>query len=265
MNSSDIYGNPSLRISIKNANAMHRLFKEAPLNFINTINHWLYSERKIFIGNKSHDGTVRRQLKKLKHPGSGPFKRPGGWAKNVINAFFGRIGGVHPNATMTMGIGSKKINKPFFRGLEKMEGSYSGDRSIKSSKYMPLPVSKNIEKYLGGRAGGEYMQAIRKFHDYADAGKLIPIKRGNNLLWFLNNFNRYSGTETRYSQGSKKGQFKKDALVFIGRKSVTLNPRFEFQSLWETRKPAAIKHAYRLIRETLRGLDKGYVKKMSEV
>ncbi len=124
---------------------------------------------------------------------------------------------------------------------------------------MLLPGRKNIEKYLGGRAGGEYMQAIRKFHEYADAGKLVPIKSGGNILWFLKDFDTYKNSAGQYQRGKRAGQYKSKALVFIGRKSVKLKPHFDFVGMWETRKPVAMKHGVRLINEAVRGMNMGKI------
>ncbi len=111
----------SLKMEIKGEEQLKQLFQKAPFVFRGAIRHWLSSERKMFVGNKVTEGKFSKKLLRLKHSGTGPFKRGGTWEPKLVHAFKGYLSGDKAETmVMTMGIGSRRINKPFFRGIEKM-------------------------------------------------------------------------------------------------------------------------------------------------
>jgi hypothetical protein len=167
----------------------------------------------------------------------------------VVHAFKGRLENYNSLRgdllEMRMGLRSNtRKGSRYFEGLEMMEKSYSGNRSIHSSKYMPIPLYKNINN-----AGfDEDYELI----DMMNAGKLAMVKRRDRLYYYLRG--QY------YSTGKKEGEYKRKALMFLGVKKISLKPRFDFYGAWNDHKPSAINHGARLIKECVRGLELGYVK-----
>lgn len=236
---------------IGNEKEVRQLLAGAPGAFRNAFRILLYQERKRYIGNKKKDGKFRKQLLRKRLNGRGPFGRKGTWPKNVAKAFKGYVFNKKTldNMTLRMGAGLNNPSK-FMLGLRKMDEAYKGSRSITSSKQMPIPLYRNIKKVYSG-------DASTVFKNLSKAGKLQPVNIGNRTFWFHKDLKyKTRGKGDR----SKRGKFKKSALMFIGAREVKIKPQFNFEGMLEAEKPKIVNRARRAVKQTVRRLNRGMVR-----
>jgi hypothetical protein len=224
-----------------------QMYAAAPGAFYKAIRHRMYSERKRYIGTRGYDGKFWRSLNRMKRGGQGEFKRQGNWPANVVRALKGHMQGAGKISTMVMrlGIGIRKKNK-FLEGLARLDTSYTGSRTSSSNKFMPIPVYRNLSKYVSDPNG-------KTFYSLLDQGRLVPIVKGNKILYFMN--------EGKYKKKSKTGSaYKRNALVFIGTKKITVKPKFTFVNYMVTEESRIAVRARREIDGTVRRLNRGIIK-----
>lgn len=242
-----IYGDKEVR----------RMLAIAPKAFLKTARHWFYSERKRYVGNDKKKGLFRRQMQSLKL-GAGavsPFKRSGKWPQNVINAFKGYVYGANSlgNITLKMGAGIQNPSK-FMQGLAMMDMKYSGSREISSGEPMTLPVYENLRKR------GISIQYLAKMRPRNQAFRKIMQDDQIFTRRLPDGTVLYFDEMDRYKTGSKRGQMKRSALLFIGKRKVKLKPKFDFKGQWERGIPAVVSRGQTLIDRTTRALTLGYLK-----
>jgi len=222
-----------------------QMYAAAPGAFYKAIRHRMYSERKRYIGNRSSpEGRFRRELLNKRHSGTGIFARKGKWPVNVARAAKGYLSGAESinNMFMRMGVGLKK-QSGFTRGLALMDAAYLGSRTIHGGgKQMPIPVYKNLLKV-------QPTEPSTAFRKLSAAGRLIPINKCNKTLWFLRD-----GIGKHKEQ---RGRFKPSALLFVGTRSVTIKPQFNFGGMFRAEMPAIINRAQNEIDGTVRRLMRG--------
>lgn len=231
-------------------NEVKRMYAAAPGAFFKAIRHRMYSERKRYIGTKGAHwlGKFRKKIMSKKHAGKGMMKRDGKWPKNVAAAFKGYLRGEQAIGTMEMHLGTGlRHPSKFSRGLTMMDAAFSGDRTIRSNKNMPVPLYKNIMRVYRGR------EMSRAFRDMNADGSLVPVVKNGRVFWF--------DKGGRYKRRTKEGKiFKKSALMFIGAKSIRLSPQFNFMNYLDGERPRIITRAKREIDGTVRRLSRGIVK-----
>jgi hypothetical protein len=110
---------------------------------------------------------------------------------------------------------------------------------------MPIPVYRNLAKYVDNITS-------KTFYEMSRADKLTPVIAGDKILWFAN--------EGKYKHKSKLGTYKKNALVFIGKKSITVKPKFDYLNMMKGEMPRMITRAKREIDGTVRRLSRGIIK-----
>lgn len=226
-----------------------RMMQAAPKQVTRTLVSWLRAERTRYVGNKRKFGKFRNQIKRLRlgKDSKAPFKRESGtWQERLAKGFTGHVFGVSRIATLGMraGIGLKR-KTGFLDGLEKLDKGYTGSRTISSGKNMTIPAYSNLKK-----AG----LAKRDFEYLVDSGRVFPVKKNGITLWF--------DDSQRAKGGANKGGLKKSALLFIGKRSVTLRPKFEFAKQWARDKANVIKRGKSRIARTIRAINKGYMEKI---
>ncbi len=221
----------------------------APVRLLITLRGWLAAERNRYVGNSSgKDGLFRRQIKALKRGknATNEFRRNGKWLDMVAKAFKGYIINKNSidNLTLRMGAGLLDRSK-FMRGMAMMDASYTGSGIIASKKYMALPVYKNLQK-LG------INDNFRKHFVNLFKTELTPIKGKNDtILWFEKDM-----TYKRKREG--QGQFKRSALLFIGKKQVKLRKHFDFSKQFYGQADAIRRRGITALNRTIDAMNRGY-------
>jgi len=241
----------SLEINKAQQDKIAKMIESCPKAMKNAVQHWMYSERKRFIGSKSSPmGKFRKVLSRIPlSRGTGPFTRTGFWPKNVVNAFSGRLSGKESIGTMTMKMGldpNEKHRGDFTTGLSLLSTGWTSS----SANAMPLPVYRNLKNssFEGGIKGGYY----KAFQRMAAAGMLYARKMANGtVLWFDKNKMAKRG-------GGVAGGFKRNALMFVGKRTVTIKKKFDFYGEWAPLKAGAPKRLQMLLLRQVRALEKGY-------
>jgi len=240
---------------------------EAPGEFHGAMVHAMYSTRKRYIGNKREHGKFRKTLLSKRYSGTGIYRREGTWPTNIVKTIRGKIygnegqrgsGGVQAkkvgsgigvtskmsNLKMIMGQGIENPNK-FTEGFAMLDEAYTGSRTITGKgKTMPMPVYKNLAKFYTGSMSKAFYTLMR-------AGKLIAVKAGMRVLYYAK-----SGgvTFSKYKKGIRTTVTRHGDLLFVGVKSVTVGPRYNFQNMMLAGKPQMIARANRLISDRARKL-----------
>ena len=178
------------------------MINRAPKLYQNAILGWLLKERNSFVGDKRKDGAFRKKLLRKKTL-TGKT-----WEPKVVRIFKGWINGGH-KIGMTLEMGFPTTRK---RKIHKIMESLTKRHTITSSKYMPIPVYKNIP----GQGS-----ASKLFHRKARAEEFTMIFKGGKILYFD-------------KVGSKE-------LLFVGTKKVKVKKKFDFQKDWNRRIPAVMR------------------------
>lgn len=237
---------------VGNGREVRNMLAAAPGAFKKSIRRQMYRERKRYVGNTQRDGKIRKQLMRRGLQGKGAYGRKGKWPRNVARGFKGYVYNKQTldNMTLRLGIGLRNPSK-FALGLRMMDEGYRGSRVINSPNQMPIPVYRNIKKIFPG-------DSSKAFKIMSQQGDLQPVNIGGTTLWFhegLKYKTRGRGVE------SKKGQFKKSALMFVGARSVKISPQFDFVNMLNNDRPRIVNRARRVINNTVRRLNRGTVYK----
>jgi len=229
----------------------------APKAFVRTIRHWMYSERKKFVGNKKRKGLFRRQLSSMRRGqnAASPFRRPGKWPDKVINAIKGYVYGTRTLSTMElkMGIGLGEPSK-FIQGLAMMDINYKGSREITSDSAMTLPVYENLRRRgINVKYASKLRPRNQAFAAAKDKTEMFSRRMPDGTVLYFD-------AADRYKTGARKGELKKSALLFVGKRKVKIKPLFNFKGQWEDGIPAVVQRGQALIDRTVRALQLGYLK-----
>jgi hypothetical protein len=198
-----------------------RMYAAYPQTILRFLIAWMRDERAGMVGGPDSKHRVRRGYRDIlasrrrRHRG-------GTWSRSVAHQFKGYIAGrsALQGLRLTMGAGLRHPHK-ITRALELLETG----GTIRSGKYMPIPIYRNLAKIGKSTRGGAGSLFVRMgiFNRFA------VLKRGNEMLYF----DRYQ----RRRRG--RGRYPRSALLFIGRKEITvprmLTGRYDFYQRWERR------------------------------
>jgi hypothetical protein len=234
----------SLSTSLNGHVNLQNMLTEAPNRFLITMRVWLAKERDRYVGNNSgKDGSFRRQIKALKR-GEGAYKgmeRSGKWPGKLAKSFKGYILNRNDlnNLTLRMGAGLRNTSV-FMKGMA-MEDAVKGGGTITSSKFMTLPIYRNLKK-LGITTGNA-------FSDFPQ-GQLIPVMKNGTVLWF--------DKSQMYKRQREGNVFKKSALLFIGKKQVKLKQKFDFVNQFYGMADQIRRRGMTALNRAVRNLNEGY-------
>ena len=218
------------------AKKLEKLYAYAPKAFLKTIRVWMREERTRYIGNRKKDGKFRKKLSRKSRSG-----RTGKWPDTVVKSFQGFL--IQPNKldgmTMRAGFGLKSPSK-FALGLRMMDQGYSGSRAIRSGKNMTVPVYRNLKKVYSGPLSRAY-QAMQSYLD--------PVKINGRVYWF--------DRRKAYKKRRGDSKYKRDALMFVGRKQIDIQPQFNFEGYLEGERPRMTRRAIRELKRTIYRLNRG--------
>jgi hypothetical protein len=234
--------------SLKGRANSQNMLTEAPQRFLITMRAWLAKERNRYVGNNSgKDGTFRKQIMRLKRSegASDSFRRGGKWPEKLARSFKGYIYNKTNlnDLTLKMGAGLRDASK-FMQGMAMMDATKGGG-TISSSKFMALPVYKNLQK-LGIEKG-----LSKAFGDFPQ-GQLVPLMaKSGTLLWF--------DKAQMYKRQRGGNPFKKSALMFIGKKQVKIKQHFDFSKQFYSGADAIRRRGMTALNWAVRDLNEGYV------
>ena len=139
--------------------------------------------------------------------------------------------------------------KRFFQGLYAMEKS-TPEKTVTSSENMVFPAYKNLLK-----------KGI-SVHPMHKGRTNLVFKEANKRRMFAKQYAdktiMYDANDT-FKSGAKKGQFKSSAVMFILKKKFKMPKRIDFFGLWDTQQSKTIRRMTNIIRQTIRGIEKGYI------
>ncbi len=239
----------SIELNKQKLDNVQKMIELTPLIMRSVVRHWMYSERKKFIGSKdSPMGKFRKTLRSIQlSRGTKEFTRTGKWPENVVKSFKGYLSGKENIDTMQMrmGIGLEHPNK-FTKGMSALDASVGG-ATFSSSNAMPLPVYRNLKKY---GTGGYY----KLFQRMVSEGKLFARKMANGtVLWFDK-----SQIVSRTTANQQAGDFKRSALMFLGKRTVKVKPKFDYYGQWQPQRAGTMNRLKTLMNRELRALNLGY-------
>jgi hypothetical protein len=244
----------SIQATLTGHNQVVEMIKKAPVRFLITMRGWLAAERVRYVGGPNRNGMFRQQLAKLKlGAGAGsPFNRTGNWAVNVAKSFKGYILNKNDlnNIQLRMGAGLRNPSD-FMKGIAMMEEG-AKRRSISSSNFMPIPAYKNLKRFGIGIKGNsdETFQNAKLMNI-----KMTPVMAGNGtMLWFQTDKKRKRSTAS-----GVKGSFPESALLFVGRKRVTLKSKFNFKQQFYAHESAIMARGLKAINRAIRAMNEGYI------
>jgi hypothetical protein len=240
-------------IVILGQNRVQILFAMAPKIFSRTMTHWMWRERKLFLGNKKYDGSFRRSLnRKQRKYGDGE------WSSAIGKAFTGEIN--HPEnlngMQLRMGISDRwqrKIPYAEFLGT-------GGTITPKNKKWLMIPNYKNLRSIgLFGRVGGTGMGTTknnwsRVINMLYNSSRINPIAYHGKLLYFGNTHGEKGTHQKRHLAHLH------DKLLFTGVKRTKVKKQFDFIRSFERRIPGATKRAETMINRTVKKIDSGVLK-----
>jgi len=243
----------TLEAKLLNNKKFMAMFEKFPAAMKRGYVRFLYSTRKSFLGtNTGYDGLFRRRAQQLRRGkgATGIFGgRTGEWPKNMVNAWKGIVKQyAMDSATLFMGTGYKK-EKPFMQGLYGMEMS-TPQMTVTSSENMVMPAYRNLIKK------GISTSPMHKW------GRNMSMKEANKRRMFAKQFGDKTimfDADDTYKSGAKKGQFKPSAIMFILKKKFKMPTRIDFFRLWGTQNSKTLKRLNNVLRQTIRGIEKGYV------
>lgn len=218
-----------------------RLFEMAPKVFADTMSHWLWRERRNFVGNKKKQGAFRRHLGKKTRRDTG---KP--WSVGVRNAFSGFVN--HPKViqgmTLKMGVNEKWLKRmPYLELL-----GTGGTLTPKRSSWMIVPNYKNLRtvaeyRKYGGHGKNTFGKLFRKLYEGSDLHYLLF--HGKMLY-----FGDFEGRSHAHLN---------DKLLFTGIKSAQIKRQFDFQRSFIRRRNGMVKRANNMVNRTVRSLNSGKV------
>jgi hypothetical protein len=245
---------------------VQQLFAMAPRAFGRSMTHWLWSERKHFLGNKKYRGEFRRSLD-VKERKYGPGK----WRKGIGSAFTGNVINRDQldNLHLNMGITEKWQKRiPYADFL-----SRGGTILPKKAKWLIIPYYKNLGLRILGRLGSFIgsKRSYNKLFNFAAGNIEGNFPPGLKLRYpvFKNGRMYLFGNTSSETHRNKKGKVVRtktgigrlhDKLLFTGVKSVEVGKQYDFISDFERRRPIFVKNAYSMVEKTVAELDSGKIK-----
>lgn len=230
------------------------MMKQLPQEFFYSMQRWIRDERAWFLGGKTSKGAKKKGYrnilanKKLKG-------RPGKWTKRVTHLFKGWQKKVS-NQNIDKLIMEMGILGTTHHQLHKALFHHQTGGTISSSKYMPVPIYKNLRKWLGYTGpwfkgdvhGGLKSEAF----DYISTNKgLVGLRSGNKMLFF------HPGAKRKRGEG-----FLKSGLLFIGTKTIktkkAFTGKFDFYGRFDRAVPKIIGRGQAVINKTVRKIEKKY-------
>lgn len=208
-----------------------KMINRAPLVYEKIVRTWLYSERNSFVGgsrkSQIKDGVFRKKLLRKKN------SRGEGWSEKVVRLFKGEIKDIK-SINMTLHMGVLYNNK---KEMHTILESLGEDHTITSSKFMPVPIYKNLHVSALYKSYMVFINKIKK-------KELSIVRNGDSILYF----NR---TNDKYNPDRKKGE-----LLFVGRRKIRVKKQFQFEADWMRRGPAVIERYYKAINKATKLAEK---------
>lgn len=225
-----------------------------PDEFFYSMQRWIRDERAWFLGGKTSKGTKKKGFRNIlanrKRKG-----RPGKWTRRIIYLFKGwqkKVSNKDINKLlMTMGIlgtSHHQLHKALFH--------HQSGGIITSNKYMPVPIYKNLRKWLGYTgpwSKGDVHDGLKsQAFDYISTNKgLVGLRSGDKILFFHPKAKR------------KRGEgYLKSGLLFIGTKSIKTNKmffgRYDFFDKFDRAIPRIIARGQIAVNKTVRKIEKKY-------
>jgi hypothetical protein len=240
-----------VRVELIGSDRVQQMFTAAPRVFSRTLTHFLWRERKNFVGNKRHSGSFRRTLERKKRK-----YREGTWSKAMGKGFTGSID--HPegtgNMTLKMGISPKWQDRVPY--LSELSRGYTV--TPKNRQWLIIPMYRNLLSVgLFGRIGGTGMGKTKRTWSkfmaaMSSAGKLDqPFMYHGKLLFFGDVPDKGGSHEKRRLHGLHR------KLLFVGVKRATVKQQFDFYKAFERRVPGVKNRIEKLIARTTMNLEKG--------
>jgi hypothetical protein len=230
-----------MQVTVLNERRLQIALASAPKVFTREVAHWLWKERKTFIGNKTYMGSFRQSLLRKKRK-----SYDGTWNKGLAMAFVGFPSGMNTLGTMEMHLGLSDKWRKKIPYIEELAKGYSV--SPKSKKWLVIPFYKSMRGIQrSGRYGGTAMGVAKntwskylsqKFEDKAI--KVVPYH--GKVLFF----------------GTDKAGSMKNKLMFVGVKHVKIKKQFDFLAACRRRIPGIIRRAAKTVDKTVAKLEKGF-------
>lgn len=238
-----------ITVEVKGDKAVEQLFLMAPKVYTDSIAHWFWRERKLFVGNKSRKGAFAKSLERKEHKTYGGLWRRGG----IGQAFTGGINHPHimNNMTLNMGVTDEwRKRMPYIDIL-----STGGTVRPVSKQWMLIPFYKNLRSIgLLGRIGNNardkknWTKWRREQRGHFD----IFIYHGKLLV-----FGDYPSSEATGSHEARHMGRLNRKLLFVGVKRATIKKRFDFEKSFKRRVPTMIGRGEKIILTTTSKLDSG--------
>lgn len=255
---SGIVGMNAVNVTILGEDRVQQMFATAPRAFARSMTHWLWRERKSFVGNRRHMGSFRRTLLRKKRK-----SYDGTWSQGMARAFTGKVN--HPerlsNLQLSLGISDKWQERiPY---LEKLSEQHT--ITPKNRQWLMLPFYENLRSVgLFGRVGGFGMGKTkshwgRVIQMLYNSSRITPILFHGKLLFFGD-----TAGEAGSHRGRHLGRLHK-RLLFVGVKKVSIKKQYDFLKAFQRRVPGIIKRANNMVDRTMREIDRGVSKGFYQV
>lgn len=239
---------------VKGQQEISRNINRYPKIYFFQLRSWMEDERAIMLGSKPSDKKKRRGYRDIlanKRLSNRPQKWQK-WSKRVTNLFKGSLPYVDKIGDLELSMGLiSRSNHQLIKAIKLLnKGGYST-----SSKFMPVPIYKNLAKvgyegpwHIGNVKSGLKSKAFRAFNrvHFAGEGKrLVRIKSGGRILYF-----------DRKSFSKRKKAFKRSGLLFIGMKRIQikrhLTGKYDFNQRWNRQKVKTIVRGQRSVDKATR-------------
>lgn len=215
-----------------NSDQVERMFAMAPQAMRRVVSGWMYRVKERYIGVKKKSGqkvgVYRRYLMRRKKT-----EGRGNYGLQYSGLFTGHVkkSKLLSGNRLEMGIPKNK-KSGFIQGVRMRE---NGGGTIRSSKYMPVPIWKNL-KGLGYESNPR--NAREQLMD-----RLFIIKSGGKLL---------------YVDSKSKGSVY-DRVMFVGKKSVRIKGyKHNFEPMFKKKWPMYTRMARSMMDKRIRAIEKGY-------
>jgi hypothetical protein len=207
----------------------------APRAVYGTMRHWMYRVRLKYVGGKKKSaGIYTNYLARRRLRG-----RDGTWSKRAAGAFKGKLKASRrhrpSDLILSMGLPTRS-KRPEGQGFIDGLRMLATGGTIKSHKFMPIPVYKNTNG--------------KRFADYAGGDQLVAARKNGQVYWLLDDVIESGGDFD-------------DALAFVGVKRVTVK-RFDYKFVEKFRKqlPLRIRQGQHMIQRLARGIERGRVREV---
>lgn len=234
-------------LTVYGSKELHQMLLTAPKAILNGAEHWMWKERKLFVGNKGSTGTFRRSLKRKKKKYSS-----GTWSGAIGQAFTGSVKnrGNSRGMYLEMGVIDKWRKRiPYVDILAK-----GGTVRPKSGKWMLIPNYKNLrDSGVRGRIGsssGSKMNWTR-WRKQNQGSLMAPFVHNGKLYIFAKGTS--GSPDSKYR---RMGLFNKRPL-FIGVKKATIKKQFDFVKAFDRRIPGMVKRFDKRINKVIDKLNSG--------